>query len=41
MSKGYRYINPEYTINIVSVPELKVEPDKEFPYTFDLRKKRK
>jgi uncharacterized protein (DUF2126 family) len=39
--KGYRYVNPEYSSNIETVPELKVEADKEFPYTFDLRKKRK
>jgi uncharacterized protein (DUF2126 family) len=41
ISKGYRYVNPDYSTNITTVPELKVEPDKEFPYTFDLRKKRK
>lgn len=39
-SKGYRYVDPEYIANISNVPELKVEADKEFPYTFDLRKKR-
>ena len=37
---GYRYVDREYSQNIDYVPELKITPDKEFPYTFDLRKKR-
>ena len=37
---GYRYVDREYKSNITNVPLVKPEVDKEFPYTFDLRKKR-
>ncbi len=37
---SYRYVNPTYTADINDVKVTKVEPDKEFPYTFDLRKNR-
>jgi len=37
---SYRYVKNDYSSSIQSVPLTKPEPDKEFPYTFDLRKRR-
>ncbi len=37
---GYRYVDRAYKSTIVNVPLVKPEIDKEFPYTFDLRKRR-
>lgn len=36
--KSYRYIDESYQSSIENVPMAKVEPNKEFPYTFDLRR---
>ncbi|UXX78628.1 transglutaminase family protein [Reichenbachiella carrageenanivorans] len=38
---GYRYVDEQYSTNIENVPMVKPETDKEFPYTFDLRRSRK
>ena len=39
-AEGYRYMDSEYTKTIENVTTEKEVPDKEFPLTFDLRKKR-
>lgn len=39
-TRGYRYMHESYTSNIENVPMVKPEADKEFPYTFDLRRRR-
>ena len=40
-SGAQRFMNTEYVSNIKDVPFEKVTPDKEFPYTFDLRCRRR
>ena len=37
---AYRYVDRSYKTTIKEVPLIKPEEDKEFPYTFDLRKRR-
>lgn len=39
-SKSYRYVASEYHSGIKEVPRVKPDFDKEFPYTFDMRKRR-